>query len=355
MFKRIVRSPLVAAISLAVFVGHYCRADNPTPLRIVTFNAEILTAPGVRAGTLERYRFDYARGKHIERVADIVETLRPDILNLAEATSKEAVDQIVAILHEKGLDEYRGYHVECNDSFTGMDISCISRVEPDEVDGMKIRTFYSENDDPTWQQAFAFEEEGESKNSTASISRNGVYFFTVAGHKLGFLGLHLKSNPEDNYSNARRTAEAAVARRILRGEIAARGYLPIVLGDLNDYDPDVPDADNSRDTATNVLRDIKDFDSAQPGPELVNVASLIPRIADRYTSHWDWNENGAHDPGDVYTMIDHVLLPKELMPYVKRVFICRTVGAETSDHYPVVVDLLLPDANAAATEQVSAE
>jgi exonuclease III len=118
--------------------------------------------------------------------------------------------------------------------------------------------------------------------------------------------------------------------------------LPIVLGDLNDYDPDVADRDDSRDTKTNVLRDMKDFDSKRTGPELMNVAERIPRQADRYTSHWDWNENGAHDGDDVYSMIDHILLSTDLAPYIQRVFIAHIVGPDTSDHYPVVVDLLLP-------------
>lgn len=96
---------------------------------------------------------------------------------------------------------------------------------------------------------------------------------------------------------------------------------------------------------TTVLKDIKNYDSSTPGDELVNAATKIARQADRYTSHWDWNENGAHDGDDVYTMIDHVLLPKELFPYVKRVFICHSVALDTSDHFPVVVDLELPPTN----------
>jgi hypothetical protein len=74
----------------------------------------------------------------------------------------------------------------------------------------------------------------------------------------------------------------------------------------------------------------------------VNVAERIVRQADRYTSHWDWNENRAHDGDDVYTMIDHILVAKELMPFVTRAFICHTVSVDTSDHYAVVVDLRLP-------------
>lgn len=324
---------------------------DTVPLRIVTFNAEILTAPRVRAGQLDKYRFDYARGLHLERVAGLIETLTPDVLNLVEVTSVEAVDRLVAILHEKGLTDYRGYHTESHDSFSGMDVGVISRlpltplgeVGVEGAGGEFLKTIYSEADDPTWRQAFSFVGwEGDQRKGTTSLSRNSMYFLKVNGWKLGFFGLHLKSNPSDDYSNAKRSGESELVRRAIRAEILARGYLPVVLGDLNDYDPDVPDRDDSRSTRTEVLRRIKDFDDQREGAELVNAAKWIGRKADRYTSHWDWNENGAADGDDVYTMIDHVLLPAELEPHVRRVFICRTVSLDTSDHFPIVVDLSLP-------------
>lgn len=327
-----------------------CLADKPErviPLRIVTFNVEILNAPGVTPGRLEKYRFDPARKRQFESAASIIEALRPDILNLVEATSKEAVDLLVQTLHEKGLKDYQGHHVESGDAFTAMDIAVIARHAPDEIDGKTIRTYLSEADDPTWRQFFNYtDRRGATRRQNASLSRHSVYFFTIGGHKLGFLGLHLKSDPSDDYSNARRTAETEIATRILRSEIASRGYLPIVLGDFNDYDPDVPDRDESRSTKTNVLQSLRNFDPERPGPELVNVADRIKRQADRYTSHWDYNENGAHDGDDVYTMIDHILLPKELEPYIQRAFIAHIVNLDTSDHFPVVVDLLLPPQDA---------
>lgn len=330
-----------AAVSATLFAA-ICPAET-VPVRIVTFNAEILTAPRIRAGQLQKFRFDHARNAHLERVAHVIETLTPDVLNLVEVTSKEAVDRLVEILHEKGLDDYRGYHIESNDPFSGMDVGVISRLPLDEVDGERIRTIYSPKGDPTWSQAFtAPGRDGEPRRSGTSLSRNSMYFMTINGWKLGFFGLHLKSNPSDEYSNARRTAEVAVARRAIRAEIVPRGYLPVVLGDLNDYDPTLPDPDETRDTATRTLADLKDYDVESEGDELVNAAKWIPRQADRYTSHWDWNENGAADGDDVFTMIDHILLPKQLEPYVKRAFICHCVGLETSDHFPVVVDLALP-------------
>lgn len=333
---------LISLVTCGLACGSSCEAQT-TSVRIVTFNAEILTAPGVRAGSLNKFRFDYARGKHLERVASVIETLNPDILNLVEVISQEAVDILVEILHEKGLSQYQGYHVECNDSFTGMDVALISKYEPDVIDGKSIRTIHSPDEDPTWRQSFQFTGwEGDERQENTSLSRNSMYFITIAGHKLAFFGLHLKSNPSDDYANKKRSAQAKIVQRALRSKVMPSGYLPIVLGDLNDYDPDVPDQDNSRETVTNVLRDIKDFDAEREGPELVNVAERIPRQADRYTSHWDWNENGAHDGDDVYTMIDHILLAKELMPFVKRVFVSHSVHLDTADHYPVVVDLELP-------------
>ena len=52
----------------------------------------------------------------------------------------------------------------------------------------------------------------------------------VGGHKLGFLGLHLKAIPDDEYSNAQRGGQAEIARQIVRAQIVPQGYLPIVLG-----------------------------------------------------------------------------------------------------------------------------
>lgn len=315
-----------------------------TPVRLATFNAEILTAPGSWAGNLRKYRWDVAREAQFERVAAVIEAINPDVLNLIECTSKDSVDLLVKILHEKGLTKYQGYHVESNDTFTSMDVALISKFPPDEIEGEQIRTMWSEDDDPTWRQTYqVIGRTGRKSNRNGSISRNAVYYLTIGGHKLGFLGLHLKSNPSDDASNAQRSAQAKIAQRIIRQEITGRGYMPIVLGDINDYDPDVPDRDETRDTVTTVLRDLKDFDTESEGDELVNIAKLIPRQADRYTSFWDRNENGARDPYDVFTMIDHVLLPKELIPSVTRAFIFHSVDLDTSDHRAVVVDLLLPE------------
>jgi endonuclease/exonuclease/phosphatase family metal-dependent hydrolase len=335
------------------------------PLRIMAFNAENLAAPGERT-TLTRFRFETARRRHLEHVAAVIETLAPDIVVMPEVVSREGVDAVVALLHEKGLRDFRGYHVDGRDRFSGFDVAVLARREPDEVGGARIHIFApargngragarsnsrsntrsepaaapAAEEDRWMRQAYEHvDSQGQTQQSEAILQRHAVAYFTVCGRKIGLLGLHLKSNPSDPGANAQRTAETAIAREVVRREIVARGYLPIVLGDLNDYDPDVPTADAGRKTRTTVLRDLKNFDDATGGDELVNAATFMPRVADRYTSHWDVNENGAADGDDVFTMIDHVLLHRDLVPAVTRAHVCHAIDLDVSDHFPVVVDL----------------
>lgn len=348
--------------------GSEAAAGKPVrPLRIAAFNAENLAAPGERT-TLTRFRFEPARRRHLERIAAVVETLLPDILVMPEVVSRQGVDAVVDVLHAKGLTDYAGYHVDGRDRFSGFDVAIIARIVPDLVDGERIHLFVptatkrsakrsaaaqkdasketaeepapeADAADDWMRRPYSYEDtQGTTRREEAVLQRHAVAYFTVGDTKLAVLGMHLKSNPSDVSANAQRSAETAIARELIRRRIVARGYLPIVLGDLNDYDPDVPMADAGRRTRTTVLRDLKDFDESRAGAELVNAAGLIPRQADRYSSHWDYNENGAADSDDVFTLIDHVLVPRELVPAITRAFICHAIDLDVSDHFPVVVD-----------------
>jgi exonuclease III len=322
-------------------------------LRIACFNAENLAAPGEET-RLTRFRFEPARRRHLEKVAAVIETLVPDILVMPEVVSAAGVDAVVRILHEKGLADYRGYHVDGRDKFSGFDVAVVSRIRPDTIDGESIHLYVPSRsqgrDDEQWlQQSMTVPapdgDEAETaggregrRGGTVVLQRHAAAFFTVHGRKIGVLGVHLKSNPSSVQSNAQRSAETKIVREIVRRKMLAAGYLPIVLGDINDYDPDVPMADSNRRTRTTVLHDLKDFDDAAAGDELVNAAQFIPRVADRYTSHWDFNENGVADSDDVFTMIDHVLVHRDLVPAITRAFVCHAIDLDVSDHFPVVVD-----------------
>ena len=326
-------------------------ARSPTGrLRIACFNAENLAVPGEDT-RLTRFRFEPARRRHLERVAAVIETLAPDIIVMPEVISAAGVEAVVALLHEKGLADYQGHHVDGRDKFSGFDVAVLSRFDPDEIDGARIHFFAPEPQakaaaaaaDDWLQRQYSFQDDrGREQTKTAVLQRHAVAYFTVGGRKIAVCGLHLKSNPSDVASNAQRMAETSIVREVVKRQIVARGYLPIVLGDINDYDPDLSMADSGRTTLTTVLRDLKDYDESTAGDELVNAAKFIPRIADRYTSHWDFNENGAADRDDVFTMIDHVLVHRDLVPLISRVFISHAIDLDVSDHFPVVVDFAVP-------------
>ena len=326
------------------------KPDGSSYVRIACFNVESLTVLG-EWSRFARYRFPPGRMRHLEGVAALVEVVNPDILVLSEVSSSEAGDALAVLLREKGLGDFQSYHVEGRDSYTGFDVAFVSRLKPDNIQGRFIHLFAPQ---PTprlrdvedgsalpWtaERYRKPEEEGGDVAAIAVLKRHAVCFFSLFGHKLGLIGLHLKSNPSDAQANAQRMAEAAIVRRIVQREIVGRGYMPIILGDLNDYDPDVEMADSTRKTQTSVLRLLKDIDPQRDGAELVNAAARIPRVADRFSSHWDYNENGAADGDDVFTLIDHILLSKELATGLKRAFICHANSLEISDHFPVVVDL----------------
>jgi len=323
----------------------------PTVVRIACFNTEALAVPG-ESSRFARERFDPGRQRHLERVAAVIAAVDPDILVLSEIASAEPAAALAAILREKELGAFQVHHVDGKDRFTGFDVAFLSRLPADLIDGGTVRLFAPEKN-PRRADVLAGEAElpwtaerysepqddGSSREEIAVLKRHAVGCFTVQGRKLGLVGLHLKSNPSDPGANAQRAAEVEIVRRIVCRELLPRGYLPIVLGDINDYDPDVPMADRERTTQTAVLRNLRDIDPSQPGEELVNAAAAIPRVADRYSSHWDYNENGAADPEDVFTLIDHILLDRRLAKGLRRASICHASGLGASDHFPVVVDI----------------
>ena len=212
----------------------------------MTLNAEWLTYTADETDK-DPWTDDFVLDEHYERIAGIIETLDADVVNLVEVTSKDSVDYLVNVLHAKGLTAYKGFHIESNDTGTGQDVAVISKHTPDTVDGKKLRKFYSTGQGSTWRADYTWKTAaGITKNGHTSVSKNTVYCFTVGSHKLGFLGLHLKAFPNDPKSNGQRTGQSKVAQKIIREQIVAKGYTPIVLGDINDFDPDVPDRDPRR-------------------------------------------------------------------------------------------------------------
>lgn len=305
----------------------------------MTFNAQWLVHTPEETD-LDPWGARFTLNEHFERVAGVIEVIEPDVIALIEVTSEDATRHLVRILEEKGLDGYEAYHVENQDTHTGQDVAFISRIAPDIIGGASIRNFYSHEPGEKWREAYTYRDRGTERHKTTSVSKNAVVYLTVNEHKLGLLGVHLIARPDHYRRNRKREAQARVLQRILRDEVVKRGYAPIVLGDINDYDGDVEGRSGIK-PKTKVLRLLKDYDPV-PGDELINASTFIRRKFDRYSSHWDRNNDGVPNEGDQMTLIDHALLHRSLAPLVRRVFIDHGHGSQTSDHWPIVVDLEIP-------------
>ncbi len=125
-------------------------------LRIITFNAEFLAAPGTKTTDIVRFKTDEGCKQHCEGVASVIEAFEPDVINLCEVTNPETIDYLVNILHEKGLKDYAGFTAESDDNVTGHHVAMIARHKPDEVDGKAIRSFLSPAGDATWRKNSSF-------------------------------------------------------------------------------------------------------------------------------------------------------------------------------------------------------
>ncbi|RKZ13557.1 hypothetical protein DRQ53_13145 [bacterium] len=173
--------------------------DAPKPLRIMTFNAEWLVYTEDETDK-DPWGPEFTLNEHFERIAGIIETLEPDIVNLVEITSEDALDYLIDILHAKGMMSYKGYHAEGSDPL-GQDISVITKLTPDSMDGKKIQKFYSSNMNGPWRAQYSWSTAGGvSKSKSTSVTKNAVYYFTIHGHKIGFLGLHCQGPAKRDHS-----------------------------------------------------------------------------------------------------------------------------------------------------------
>lgn len=281
---------------------------NPSPsiLRIASFNlkwfvasaSENDKAPWRDEAQLETHRRDIAR--------ILAKDVHADVVCVLESTSRLALEKLVAEPELKPMG-YRIYHLESGDFSTGQDAAFLVRVPLDRIEGREVNDFPRARRDP--------------------LTKRAVIFLTIGKLKLGILGMHLLAHPDDVYRNRRRLAQAKVAARLIREEIVARGYTPVVLGDLNDFD-------NRK-----AIHVIKDFDTKHPGDELFNAAERLPP-AERYSAYWDLNKNERRDSGEPVSLIDHILLDRSLSSRLRSMEILHSAqDGSVSDHWPLVVEL----------------
>jgi exonuclease III len=324
--------PLLAVVLLAGCT----RASNLVPgpeaaaFRIVAFNAEWLFDG--RSDPIDNWGSPAAAQAHLEDVARTLEPLDADYISLAEVEDAA----ILARLNELLGGGYHPIFVQGTDTSTGQDVAALSLIAPAQApDRTAERVSYPVSGS---RLACGSGSQGVSKNYCAELD--------LAGTPVTILGAHFLAYPDRCDRSIQREAQAWIVANAARAALA-EGREVIVLGDLNDFDGAALDAAGNR-PSSQVLSILKNLDPATDGDELVNVCARLPQ-ADRYTDWYDRDKDGIDDGKFEHSQIDFVLVSRVLAERVSFVAIAHTSPAgEVSDHWPIVVDLVMP-AEAAAT------
>jgi len=257
---------------------------------------------------------------HMESVAQVISDLNPDYVNLCEVEGCDELNQLVGELD----GSYQPYLIKGTDSSTGQNVGLITRIDP-------IVNLY--RDESRYTYPIPDSKCGYNGTSGSSgISKHYITELKLAGYNIAVIGLHLLAIPTDPTRCAEREAQALVGQQIASKYLTA-GYEVIIIGDLNDYDGIVLDANKSIPTSQ-VLEILK------VGGKLVTTNTWIDQ-ASRYTNWWDKDSSCVSTPNE-FTMIDHILVTPELTKKIKGVFVYHGYeefcGTYNSDHYPVIVD-----------------
>jgi exonuclease III len=311
------------------------RRSDKSKLRLVQYNVEWLfidyyspmNCPGSGCTWVNQSEAE----THMNYVAEVVKYLNPDIINFCEV---EGCDEL-NILKGKLDNSYNPYLKKGTDTSTGQNVGMLTRVDPS-IDLYRTELKYN------------YPLPGSKCGYTGSVESSGVskhYIteFNFNGYSIALIAAHLIAIPTDPSRCAQREAQASVLQNVIFGYVN-KGYEVIMLGDFNDYDAEVLDMNSNKPTSR-VLDIVKGYQGDLSGLyELHNVAEEIVKDQ-RFSDWWDSDDNCKTASQTDYSMIDHVLVTDAIRKNIANVFIYHDYdeycGKYNSDHYPVVVDLII--------------
>jgi exonuclease III len=268
---------------------------------------------------------------HMDYVSKRIQALNPDIINFCEV---EGCDEL-NILKDKLDGTYVSYLKKGTDTSTGQNVGMLTRIDP-------VKSLYRT------ELKYNYPIQGSTCGYTGSDSSSGVskHFITEFRFNeldVAFISAHLIAIPTDSSRCAQREAQASVLQTIIVDYIN-RSYEVIMIGDFNDYDGEVLDV-NSHKPTSQVLDILKGYKGDFAGQyQLYSAAETIVQ-SERYSDWWDSDNNCNTASKYDYSMIDHVLVTDAIRKNIANTFIYHEYneycGKYDSDHYPVVVDLLI--------------
>jgi exonuclease III len=310
------------------------RRNNNSSLRLVQYNVEWLfvdyysnfDCPGSCTWKNETEAL-----KHLDNVAQVINKLNPDIINLCEVEGCDELNMVIDKLDDK--KNYKPYLKKGTDTSTGQNVGMITKIDPN-VNLYRFEDKYKYPIDGS--------KCGYTGSGTSGVSKHYITEYKINNMNIAIIGGHLLANPTDPLRCAEREAQAQVLQNIIY-IYTEYDYEIILIGDLNDFDDEILDINNNKPTSQ-VLNILKgNYGVHKDSYKLYSVGNNIDKN-ERYTDWYDANMNCIGDIND-YSIIDHILLSKGLIDKVSNVFIYHGYeeycGKYDSDHYPIVVDFIL--------------
>ena len=311
------------------------RRINKNSLRLVQYNVEWLYIDYYSAmncpGNGCTWKNNSEAEIHMNYVAKTVNELNPDIINFCEV---EGCDEL-NILKDKLDGTYTPYLKKGTDTSTGQNVGMLTRVDP-------IISLY--RTELKYNYPLANSSCGYSGSvSSTGVSKHYITEFKFTDFNVAFISAHLIAIPTDPNRCSQREAQASVLQTVIYNYIQKK-YEIIMLGDFNDFDSETLDI-NSNKPISKTLDILKGLQGDFGGKyELHSVAENIKQN-ERYSDWWDSDNNCKTASQNDYSMIDHILVTKPLTNLILNTFIYHGYnefcGKYDSDHYPVVIDLLL--------------
>jgi exonuclease III len=265
--------------------------------------------------------------EHITAISNVLTELQPDLAHFAEV---ENCDVLAAIAPEPTLYSYL---IEGKDTATHQNVGLLTKIDPlVPLNRTEERVQYPVPDSKCGYTGAP---------GTTGVSKHLITEFAFNNRTVALIGAHLLAYPTDKTRCAEREAQAQVIQNTIYDYIK-RGYELIVLGDLNDYDTEIPDA-NSHKPISHVLDILKGSAGSHKG--LYSLWSVGDRITQetRFSDWYDENSNCVSSLTE-FSQIDHILLTKYLYDHLAKVFMYQdyeqSCASMVSDHYPVVADFV---------------
>jgi exonuclease III len=266
---------------------------------------------------------------HLDYVSKVIDKLNPDILNLCEVEGCDELNMVIDKLNNS--NSYVSMLKKGTDTSTGQNVGIITKINP----AIPLYRFEERYNYPIEGSMCGY----TGTNQTTGVSKHYITEYKINDYNIALFGAHLIAYPTDPLRCAEREAQAQVLQSMIYS-YSAIGYEVIVIGDFNDFDGVVLDLNNNI-PSSQVLNILKgDFGVYKDEYKLYTATEKIAK-EERYTDWYDKNLNCISDKED-FSMIDHILLSKNLYNKIKKAFIYHDYseycGKYDSDHFPLVID-----------------